>query len=145
MIVAIILLTGVSFLFGLVLRYEGGRGIGRWIERTVLGRLPTYAGLKSLTTGFAEAGKEGGFLPAVLISADGSRELAYVVEDYGDGQVTILLPWAPTPFAGSVRVVHSSQIELLDTNVGNVSRSLSRWGVGVCELLKKGKKRGHIQ
>ncbi len=49
-IVGLILILGVSFLIGLGLRSEKGRGIGRWIERTVLDRLPAYNALKRLTT-----------------------------------------------------------------------------------------------
>ena len=50
----LILIMGVSFVIGLGLRSENGRRLGRWIERTVLDRLPVYKALKSLTTGFAK-------------------------------------------------------------------------------------------
>jgi uncharacterized membrane protein len=66
-IVGLILISGLSFLIGLGLRSVKGRRLGRWIERTVLGRLPAYKALKSLTTGFAEAGKDGAFKTAGLI------------------------------------------------------------------------------
>ena len=56
--------------------------------------------LLKLTTGFAEAGKEGAFRAAVMTSSDGERELGYVIEDHADGQMTVLQPWAPTAFAG---------------------------------------------
>ena len=98
-IVGLILIFGISFLIGLGLRSEKGRGLGQWIERTVFSRLPAYNALKSLTTGFAEAGKDGAFRAVVMHSSDGERELAYVIEDHGDDHLTVLLPWAPTAFA----------------------------------------------
>ena len=131
------LIMGVSFLIGLALRSENGRRLGHWIERTVLDRLPVYKALKSLATGFAEAGKDGAFKTAILNSPDGEREIVYVIEDHGDGQHTILQPWAPTAFSGSVKVVSQNRLEILDGNLGDVSRVLSHWGVGVRNLLDK--------
>ena len=134
-IVGLILILGVSFLIGLGLRSKTGRGIGQWIERTVLGRLPAYKALKSLTTGFAEAGRAGAFKAAVLTSADGDREVVYVIEDHGDGDLTVLVPWAPAAFAGSVKIVDRDRVKFLEANLGDVSRALGHWGVGVRELL----------
>lgn len=136
-IVGLVLILGVSFLIGLGLRSEKGRGLGRWVERTVLGRLPAYNALKSLTTGFAGAGKDGAFKAAVMTSSDGERELAYVIEDHGEDHLTVLLPWAPAAFAGSVKIVDRNRIKVLEANLGDVSRVLGQWGVGARELLGK--------
>ena len=54
-ILGLVLILGVSFVIGLGLRAESGRRLGRWIERTVLDRLPAYNALKNLTTGFTGA------------------------------------------------------------------------------------------
>jgi uncharacterized membrane protein len=139
-IVGLILISGVSFLIGFGLRSEKGRRLGRWIERTVLGRLPAYNALKRLTSGFAEAGKNGAFKAAVLTSSDGERELVYVIEDHGDGYLTVLVPWAPAAFAGSVKIVDGDRINFLEANLGDVSRALGHWGVGIHELLTNTKK-----
>lgn len=135
--VGLILIMGVSFLIGLALRSENGRRLGRWIERMVLGRLPVYKALKSLTTGFAEAGKDGAFKTAVLNSPGGVREIVYIIEDYGDGYLTVLQPWAPTAFSGFVKVVDQNRLEILNANLGDVSRVLSHWGMGARDLLEK--------
>jgi uncharacterized membrane protein len=136
-ILGLILILGVSFLIGLGLRSENGRSLGRWIERTILGRLPAYNALKRLTSGFAEAGKDGAFKAAVMTSADGVRELVYVIEDDGENHLTVLLPWAPAAFAGPVKIVDRKRVELLDANLGDVSKVLSHWGVGARDLLGK--------
>jgi uncharacterized membrane protein len=132
-----ILIFGVSFLIGLGLRSDIGRRMGHWVERTVLERLPAYKALKSLTSGFAEAGKAGAFKAAVLTSSDGDREVVYIIEDHGDEDLTVLVPWAPAAFAGSVKIVDRKRVELLDANLGDVSKVLSHWGVGAGELLGK--------
>ena len=136
--IALILLVGVSFVFGLALRVEIGRRLGDWIERSVLGRLPMYGALKSLTKAFADAGEGTAFRPALLVSSDGVRDVIYVVEDHGDGQLTVLVPWAPTAFSGFVKIVGKDRVEMLDTNLGEASRVLSHWGVGVRDILGKG-------
>ena len=136
-LMALILIIVASFLIGLALRSGTGRRLGNWIERATLRRLPLYNAIKNLTTGFAQAGQDS-FRPALLVSSDGERELAYLIEDHGDGQLTVLVPWSPTAFAGSVKIVSQDRIELVDTNLGEFTRVLSHWGVGVRDMLGKG-------
>jgi len=136
--IALILIVGVSFLIGLGLRSKAARGLGRSIEHTVLDRLPMYKVLKSLTKGFAKVDQGSAFRPAVLVSPDGNRELAYLLEDHGDGNATVMLPWVPTAFAGSLKIVGQDRIEMLDVNLGDFTKVLGHWGVGVRDLLDKG-------
>ena len=137
-LIALILLVGASFVIGLALRSAAGRRMGGWIEQNALGRFPAYSALKGLTKGFVGAEEGEAFRPALLSSQDGERELAYVIEDHGDGQLTLLLPWSPTAFAGSVKIVNQDRIELLDSNLGEFTKVLGHWGVGVRDLLGKG-------
>jgi len=137
-LIALILLVGASFVIGLALRSVIGRRIGGWIEQNALGRMPAYSALKGLTKGFVGATEGMAFRPALLISSDDERELAYVIEDHGDGQLTVLVPWSPTAFAGFVKIVSQDRIELVDTNLGEFTKVLGHWGVGVRDLLGKG-------
>lgn len=136
-LVAVVLIIGASFLLGLALRSMTLRRMGLWIERTVLGRLPLYDAVKGLSKGLTGTKDDYAFRPAVSNSATGEREIVYVIEDHGDGQVTVLVPWAPASFAGPVKIMRSDRIEMLDASLGDVSRALSHWGVGVRDLLKK--------
>ena len=137
-LLAVLLIAGASFSFGLALRLMILRRLGLWIERTVLGRLPVYNAVKSLSRGLVGAKENTAFRPALLSSPDGGREIAYVIEEHGDGQLTVLVPWAPAAFAGSVKIMDSDRIEMLDAPLGDVSKALSQWGVGVRDLLGKG-------
>lgn len=136
-IIAVILIVGASFLFGLALRSMLLRRLGLWIERTVLGRLPMYNAVKGLSRGLLGAKEDNVFRPALLHSPDGEREIVYVIEKHGDGYLTVLVPWAPTSFAGSVKIMASDRIEMLDATLDEVSRTLSLWGMGTRELLEK--------
>jgi len=135
--IAVALIVGVSFVFGLALRVEVGRRIGGWIEEKVLGRLTMYSVLKKLIKAFGEVGEGAAFRPALLGSSEGVREVIYVVEDHGDGELTILVPWAPTAFSGFVKIVARDQVEMLDIDLGEASKVLSHWGVGARDLLGK--------
>jgi len=136
-LIALILIVTVSFLLGLALRSAALSRLGDWIERTVLSRLPAYAVLKRLTKGFAKE-EAAAFKPGLLISKEGWRDLAYVIEDHGDGQLTVLVPWAPTAFSGAVKIVDRDRVEMLDANLGDVSKVLSLWGMGTRDLMGKG-------
>ena len=136
-LVALILIVGASFLFGLAVRSMTLRRIGLWIERVALGRLPLYNVVRSLSRGLIGAKEDTAFRPVVLNSSDGEREIIYVIEDHGDGQVTVLVPWAPASFAGSVKILSRDRLEMLDSSLGDTSRVLSHWGVGARELLGK--------
>ena len=135
-LIALILIVSVSFLLGIALRSAALSQLGGWIESTVLTRLPAYTVLKRLTKGFAKE-EAAAFKPGLLTSAEGWRDIVYVIEDHGDGQLTVLAPWAPTAFSGSVRVVGRDRVEMLDANIGDVSKVLSLWGMGTRELLGK--------
>ena len=136
-LMALILIVGASFLFGLALRSMTLRRFGLWIERAALGRLPLYGAVKSLSRGLIGAKEDTAFRSAVLASPDGEREIVYVIEDHGDGQLTMLVPWAPASFAGSVKIISRDRVEMLDASLGDTSRVLSHWGMGARELLGK--------
>lgn len=136
-VIALILLLGASFLFGLALRSKTLRQIGQWVERAILGKLPIYNAVKRLSRGLIGAKEDGVFKPALLHSENGDREIVYLIEEDGKGQVTVLVPWAPASFAGSLKILNRDRIELLDSNLGDTSRVLSHWGVGTFDLLEK--------
>jgi uncharacterized membrane protein len=133
--VAILLIMAVSFLFGLLMLAGPGRALGRWIERKVLLPLPGYQVIKSLTRSLGSAEGERSFKPALLRSDDGSREIIYVIEDHGDGRATVMIPWTPTPMAGTVKIVDRSRIEPLNASLADVTKVLGHWGVGTRDLL----------
>lgn len=133
-LVALILLTAVSFLLGLVLRSEYFEQLWNRFDQNVIGRLPLYNALKRLTKGFYST-EEGCFIAALYHTDENTSELVYLIEKIDDQRSVILVPWAPTSFAGSVKIVKSEQLELLSDNIGNASRVLSHWGVGMKSFI----------
>jgi uncharacterized membrane protein len=132
-VIAMLLILGSSFILGLALRSRYIARFGGWLEERTLARLPMYSAVKHLTTGFDSS--ELGFKCAILRSPDDVRELVYLVEEHEEGLSTILVPWAPASFSGSVKVVPTSRLEILNVSLGDASRVISLWGVGMGDLL----------
>ena len=94
-LLAILLLLGFSLLVGLLANSIIGRQWGAQLERNTLGRIPLYRAVKRLTSGFSDAGGDEAFLPGLLNSAAGEQDLVFVIEDHGNGKLTVMMPWAP--------------------------------------------------
>ena len=75
------------------------------------------------------------FTPALLRLGDESREIIYIIERLEDNRAVVMLPWTPTPMAGSVKIVDQDRIEALNASLADVTRVLGHWGVGARELL----------
>ena len=134
-LLAVGLIVVTAFVLGLLARCKPGRWMGLWIERGLLLPLPGYRAIKSLTRSLGNPEQAEGFKPALLVSADGQKELAYRIEDHGDGQATVMLPWAPTSMAGSVKIVKRDQVELLSVGLAEITQVLTHWGVGTRAAL----------
>ena len=135
---AIVIIITISFLIGLFSRSESGRSLGQWFEKSTLNHLPAYDVLKKLTQGFTDS-SDNTFKPALFESINGVRDLVYMVEDHGNGKVTILLPHAPTAFTGPVKIVEQNKIELLNANLAEFTKVLGHWGVGTSAMKIKKK------
>jgi len=134
-IISLLLILGVAFVLGLLSKIKAGRAVGRGIEKYSLDRIPMYRMLKSLVGAFLNLETEESFKPALLENDSGDMEPAYVIEDRGRSRVVVLVPWAPTAFAGSVKLVGRERIHYLDVTLDEFSLSLTHLGIGLSELL----------
>jgi uncharacterized membrane protein len=124
---------------GLLLRSAMARSVGRWIERYFLQPLPGYGAVRNLTSGLRGSLEAATFKAAAVASPDGGQQLAYLIEDHGDGLATVMLPWSPNPASGLIKVVRREQVEVLDVKLATLAHVISLWGVGAQELLRKKK------
>jgi uncharacterized membrane protein len=136
LVIAILLLMGTSFIFGLALRSHRLARIGSLLEQTTLMRLPLYKAVKQLSKGLVGAESDNAFNSGLLEADDGTTELVYIIEEHSDGKLTILVPWAPAGFAGSVKVVSAGRVTRLSASVGDASRVISQWGVGMSDIMR---------
>ena len=135
--VAVLLIVGTSFILGLAARSAWLSSVGRSIENTVLNRVPMYRMLKVISSALIDS-DSGDIKPALVTDSSGGGDPCYVIEKHADGRATVLLPWSPASFAGSIKVVQQSELEYLSCSLDEFSRSLSQIGVGVEECLTRG-------
>ena len=133
---AVILLFGASLLIGVIMQSQAAVRLGNWIQARTVGKLPLYRFVKSLVSGLLGAEKAASFQPALFAVGDEIKEIVYVVEDLGGGELAVLFPYAPTGFAGPVKIVPQDRIQKLDASLGDVSLMLNHMGLGAGRLLK---------
>ena len=133
---AIVLLLAASFVIGLAMKSSAAIRMGNWVEEKTIGKLPIYRFVKNLVEGLLGAEDKASFKPALIECGEGQREFCYIVEDHSDGELTVLVPWAPAAFAGSVKIVKKSQVKELDEGLGDASLVLNHLGLGACKLIK---------
>jgi uncharacterized membrane protein len=135
-LLAFILIFAFSFLIGILMKSKAANRLGNWIQEKTVGKLPLYRFVKSLVSGLLGAEKSASFKPALFDADNDIQEIVYVIEDLGNGSLTALFPYAPTGFAGPVKVVPKDRIHQLDTNLGDMSLALNHMGLGAGKLLR---------
>jgi uncharacterized membrane protein len=133
-VIALILIVGTSFVLGLAAKATWLRDLGRKFESSVLYKIPMYQMLKVISGALVDY--DGSQVDAALVRDEtGGGDPCYIMEKHADGRATVLLPWSPASFAGSIKVVQQSQLEILPCSLDEFSRSLSQMGVGVEECM----------
>ena len=133
-VVALFLITGASLVIGMAAKSAWISNVGHHFENSVLNRVPMYRMLKIISSTLIDTDTTD-VDPALLTDGSGGGDPCYVIEKHKDGRATILLPWSPASFAGSIKVVQQSDLETLACSLDEYSRSLSQIGVGVEECL----------
>jgi len=114
------------------------RKIGPWIHRSFIRKIPGYTVMKTIVDGFSGAEINSRIQPALVASHDGAQLLAYLVEDHGNGKVTVFLPKSPSAATGTVAIFPKELVTPLDIKLGEAVTALNQWGVGTRALLEKG-------
>ena len=96
--------------------------------------IPMYRMLKTISGALVDSDTSD-VNAAFIRDGSGGGDPCYVIEKHKDGRATVLLPWSPASFAGSIKVVQQSNLEILNCSVDEYSRSLSQMGVGVEQCL----------
>lgn len=135
-VIAIILIAGASIVIGVISQLRFAAAIGHKIETVILNRIPMYQMLKVISSALVRSDKSD-VAPALVTDGEGGGDPCYVMEDHGNGLTTVLLPWSPASFAGSIKVVPTDKLHFLDCTVDEYSRSVSLMGVGIADCMSK--------
>jgi len=112
-LIAFFLIVLTALIIGLAWTAKPTRRGVEWLESNSLNHLPMYRIMKSLVGAFLDLEDEESFKPACRRHEDGSLEPIFVIGEHGEDMLVVMQPWTPTPFAGSVRVVPRSQVDLV--------------------------------
>jgi uncharacterized membrane protein len=134
-IVAALILVAAAFLAGLAARTETGRKVTHWVEQSFLGNMPQYRVVTSMAEGLTKIEQSDGLTP-VLVSADGSWQLGYALEELHGGWTAVFIPQSPTPMSGNVLYVPSDRIRALDIGIHKAMKLVKQMGMGSAEALK---------
>ena len=133
-ILALLLLLIGCFLVGAAVRTAAGRAARERIEKSLFSRLPGFALLRSLTQQLAGYGEEKVWKPA-LVEIEDALVPGFIIEELGDGRMTVFVPSVPTPLAGAVYVLDRQRVHILDVPFTHAVSVISRWGAGSHELV----------
>lgn len=133
-VVAAVLIVAASVVVGALARLGFVARLAAYFETKVLYRVPMYRMLKIISSSLVKPEKSD-VRPAIVKDDAGGGDPCYVMEQHDSGMATVLLPWSPASFAGSIKVVPASRLEYLNCSVDEYSRSISLMGVGVEECM----------
>ena len=131
---SLLLVLALCFLVGAAVRTRTGRAVRERMEVVFFERLPGYGLLRSLTQRLAGDGDEHAWKPA-LIDFEDALVPGFIIEEHGDGRLTVFVPSVPTPFAGAVYVLSPDRVHPLDIPFTQAIQSISRWGSGSKDLV----------
>jgi len=137
-VVAVLILIAVCFLTGVAMQTRIGSAFGRFIERLVLDPLPGYRVMKTLTQSIGGFDTSSAFTPAIMDAGDGTRAPVLAVEEHRNGDVTVLIPMAPTPTVGPIRVVSGDRVHRVDVSLTEFMDCYFNFGSGTKELMAGG-------
>ena len=134
-IVALLILVFVCFLAGLAARTAIAGRVVQSLEANILDKIPAYA-LMKMKAGSMLSVEDAGNMVPVLIQFDDYWQMGFEVEKLDEEKSLVFLPGAPDPWSGSVRLVLSNRITVLDTNITAVTIMMKALGKGSSRALR---------
>ena len=135
-ILAILIIFGLCFLAGLMTLSSWAVRVGQQIESKILTKIPLYQLVKTASGSITPSSRQSKDLkPAVLEFPDKTSGIVVIIQDHGNGYVTIFIPNAPMVTIGTVRYVEKSRLTLLDASLMEVADVISQWGYGAEKLF----------
>jgi uncharacterized membrane protein len=133
-LLSLLLVLAACFVVGVVVRSRIGDAAREWIEQNVLQRIPGYTMVRGLAHRVAGESEEDVWKPA-LVEIEDALVPAFIIEEVGDGRVTVFVPSVPTPFAGAVYVLASERVHPVDVPFTQAVTTISKWGSGSKDLV----------
>lgn len=133
-LLSLVLVVVLLFLLGLAVRSPAGRATWERIANALFRKLPGYALFRNLTQRLAGESQGQEWKP-VLAEIEDALVPGFIVEELGDGRLTVFVPSVPTPFAGAIYVLTPERVHALNVPFTRAINVISRWGSGCKDLV----------
>lgn len=133
-LLAAALVLFLSFLAGVFARTRSGVRLTGLFDNSILGRMPQYRMMKTMAGSIArdEASRD---LRVALLAVEAGWQLCYVVETLENGWLTVFVPEAPNPMAGSIMYYPPDRVRLLRMTVVQAAGILQGLGIGSSRVI----------
>jgi uncharacterized membrane protein len=134
-LLSLLLMIIACFFAGVLIRTQIGQWARDGVEQHVLRKLPGYTVIRGFTQQLLGDGKERAWKPA-LAEIEHALVPAFIIEELEGGRLmTIFVPTAPTPFAGTVYVITADRVHPVNIPFAHAIRVISQWGGGSAALV----------
>ncbi|GAA5123332.1 DUF502 domain-containing protein [Luteolibacter yonseiensis] len=133
-VVATLLMLLVCFAVGLLVRTRFGKDLRTIIENRVFEKIPGYTLFRGVALQMGDLEKNQGFKPA-LVEIEDALAPCFIVEEHAGDLLTVFIPSAPTPAAGTILIVAGSRVHPVAVPVTSLFKCVTKWGTGSAELL----------
>ena len=134
-LLAILAVVVVCFVAGLAARHSMASGLVSMLETKVLAKIPGYAMIKGIKSGFDSSASEG--MKPVALELGTAERIALEIEKLPDGRSMVYIPSAPNVWSGVTQILPADQITYLDIPLTSVMELTERFGHGVDGLLQR--------
>lgn len=137
-VLVIVVLIGICFFVGLVVKTRLGRYIYRVVEKRILKVMPGYTLFRNTIKQFLGQ-KRSPFSRVALVQPFGNETLmtAFVTDEHPNGSFTVFAPSALNPTSGLIFHLQKQYVHLVDASVEGTMRSIISCGAGSCKLLSQ--------
>jgi uncharacterized membrane protein len=139
-LLTLLLIVASCLVVGLALRTRAGRALWQWLDDAVFQKIPGYSIIRGFTQQLAGGSRESTWQPA-LAEIEEALVPAFIIEALANGQFTVFVPSAPTPFAGAIYILTPDRVHPVDLPMFHAVRAVSRWGSGCKEMVAAMEKR----
>jgi len=137
-LLAILAVIVVCFIAGLIARHSMASGFVKALESKVLAKIPGYAMIKGIKSGF-DSSETAGMKPVALKLGTAER-IALEIEKLPDGRSMVYIPSAPSVWSGVTQILPADQITYIDVPITKVMELTEKFGYGVDEILQSKQK-----
>jgi len=137
-VLVILIILGVCFMIGIVVRTRFGKLIFVIIEKRLFKIIPGYSLIKETILQLL-GGNKAVFSSVALAQIFGNNTLvtAFVTDEHANGNYSVFVPTGPNPTSGNIYHLEKKFVHPLDISVEDAMRSIISCGYGSKKLIEE--------